>query len=87
MKQWLAIFAAVAFLALPGMVRASEETVIQPEANWSPTPPTPAHLMVPQERVVSTAQEQASDTPSRSTAALTDQDAQYKAVNATAHED
>jgi hypothetical protein len=87
MKQWLAIFAAVAFLALPSMVSASEETVIPPEANWSPTPPTPAHLMVPQERVVSTAQEQVSDAPRRSPAALSDQDAQYKAVNATAHED
>jgi hypothetical protein len=87
MKQWLAIFAAVAFLALPVMVSASDETEIPPEANWSPTPPAPAHLLVPQERVVSTAQEQASDTPRRLPAWLTNEDATYKAVNATMHDD
>jgi hypothetical protein len=87
MKQWLAIFAAVAFLALPVMVSADDGTVIPPEANWSPTPPTPAHLMVPQERVVSTAQEQASDAPRRSIPALSDEDSRYKAVNDTTRED
>jgi hypothetical protein len=86
-KQWMAIFAVVAFLGLPGMVSADDGTKIPPEANWSPTPPTPAHLMVPQERVVSAAQEQASDILRRSTAALSDQDAQYKAVSVTARED
>ena len=87
MKQWLAVVAAVAFLALPAMVSAGEETRIPPEANWNPIPPTPAHLMVSQERVVSTAQEQASDTPRRPVAALSDEDAEYQKVNATAHDD
>jgi hypothetical protein len=41
MRQWLAIFAAVVFLALPAIVSAGEESVIPPEANWSPTPSTP----------------------------------------------
>jgi hypothetical protein len=87
MKHWLMIFAAVASLALPAMVGASDETDIPPEANWTATPPTPAHLAVSQERVVSTAQEQASDTPRRSTAVATDNDAQYRAVDATLHDD
>jgi hypothetical protein len=38
MKRYLLIFAALALLALPVMVRA-EETVIPPEAHWTPIPP------------------------------------------------
>jgi hypothetical protein len=87
MKQWLAIFAAVAFLTLPAMVQASDETEIPPEANWSPTPPTPAHLVVSEQRVVSTAQEQASDTPRRATVRANNEDAKYQMVNSTVQDD
>ena len=38
MKRLLVIFAALALLALPVIVGA-QETVIPPEANWTPTPP------------------------------------------------
>jgi hypothetical protein len=38
MKQKLVALAMLALLALPLMVWA-EETVIPPEANWTPTPP------------------------------------------------
>lgn len=90
MKQWLAIVAAVAFLALPAMVSASDETIIPPEANWSSTPPASGLVAVPQKRVVSTEQEQATDI-SRPAAvrrgstpvALTPADAVYKAANET----
>jgi hypothetical protein len=89
MKQWLAVVAAMAFFALPVTVStADDDTSIPPEANWSPTAPTPAHLLVPEPRVVSTAQEQASDVsrsaaaqPSWGPLALTEQDAQYQRVN------
>jgi hypothetical protein len=87
MKQWMAIFAAAAFLALPVMVSAGDETIIPPEVNWSSTPPTPAHLMVPQERVVSTGQELGSDIPRRSIGALSSEDASYNAVNDTQNDD
>ena len=83
----MAIFVAAAFLALPIMVSAGDETIIPPEVNWSSTPPTPAHLMVPQERVVSTAQELASDMPRRSIGALSREDASYKAVTDTMNDD
>jgi hypothetical protein len=89
MKQWFAIVAAVAFFALPVMVSTADDDMsIPPEANWSPTPPTPAHLLSSERRVVSTAQEQASDVagpaavpPSRGPLALTAQDAQYQQIN------
>jgi hypothetical protein len=58
MKPWVAVLAAVAFFALPVMLStADDETNIPPEANWSPSPPAPAHLLVPEPRVVSTAQD------------------------------
>jgi hypothetical protein len=38
MKRKLMVLAMLAVLALPLMVRA-DETVIPPEANWTPTPP------------------------------------------------
>jgi hypothetical protein len=88
MKQWLAIVAAVAFLTLPAMVSAGEETIIPPEANWSPIPPTPAHLVVSQERVVSSMpqQAQASDNSWPSAGQATDEDSRYQAVNVTVHD-
>jgi hypothetical protein len=86
MKRWFAIVAAVACLALPVVGSASEETVIPPEANWSPTPPTPAHLVVSQERVASTPK-QASDNSWSSTTQASDEDSKYQAVNATTQDD
>jgi hypothetical protein len=90
MKQWLAMVAAVACLTVPVLVSANDDTIIPPEATWSPTPPTPAQVMVSQERVVSTAQAQASDVsrpaavqPSRRPLALTEHDAQYQLINRT----
>jgi hypothetical protein len=90
MKQWLAIVAAVAFLTVPAMVNADNETRMPPEANWSVTPGTPEVIAVPQPRVASTASEPAIDTGtvprSHSLVALTEADAQYKAVNETTME-
>jgi hypothetical protein len=86
MKQWLAVVVAMAFLTLPAMVSAGEETVIPSEANWSPIPPTPTHLVVPQERVVSTSK-QASDNSWPSTAQASDEDSKYQMVNATTQDD
>jgi hypothetical protein len=87
MKQWLAVFAAVAFLALPIMVSASEETTIPPEAPWSPNPPTPGLVAIPQKRVVSTEQKQASDTPRPMAVRVIDEDATYQMVNTTINGD
>jgi hypothetical protein len=91
MKQWLAIVAAVAFLALPIMVSADDDMSLPPEANWTPTPPASGLVAVPEKRVVSTEQEQATDSPrptavrqSSTSMALTPADAMYKAVNDTA---
>lgn len=90
MIRWIAMLAAVAFLALPIAVGAEGETVIPPEVTWSPTPATPELVAVTQPRVASTAAEQATDSGaalrSRLPVALTDQDAQYKAVNETTME-
>jgi hypothetical protein len=88
MKQWLAMAAAVVFLALPIMVSAEGETVIPPEVNWSPTPATPELVAVTQPRVASAIPEQAIDAALRSRlpVALTEADAQYKAVNETTME-
>lgn len=88
MKQWLAIVAAVAFLALPVMGSASEETIIPPEANWSPESPTPAPLVASQERIASSTskQRQASDSSWPSAVQATDEDSRYQAVNATVHD-
>lgn len=41
MRQYLAIFAMLAMLSIPFVAMAGEETVIPPEANWTPTPPMP----------------------------------------------
>jgi hypothetical protein len=91
MKQWLAILAAVAFLTLPAMVSADDETVIPPEANWSATPGTPEVVAVTQPRVVSTAPEQTIETGAASHSALSfsfnEQDARYRAANETAKEE
>jgi hypothetical protein len=38
MKHMIAVLAILAALALP-MMAVAEETVIPPEANWTPTPP------------------------------------------------
>jgi hypothetical protein len=71
-------------------VSAGEETVIPPEANWSATPGTPELVAVSQPRVASAAPEQALEgkaaQPLRPFLALTDADAQYKAVNDTTME-
>ena len=89
MKQWLAIVAAVAFLALPALAGA-DETRIPPEANWTATPGTPELVAVSQPRVVSSVPEPAAETGtvprSRLSFSLTDADTQYKAVNETAME-
>jgi hypothetical protein len=94
MKQWFAIVAAVLFLAMPAMASASEETVIPPEANWTPTPPASGRTAASDKRVVSTAQEQASDVSrpaavksSRGPLALTEHDSQYQMINRTVHDD
>ena len=91
MKQWLAIVAAVVFLALPVLVSAGEETVIPPEANWTPTPEFTGGSS---KRVVSIESEQASDLLRPAavrrhpvTLALTEEDATYQAVNRTVHDD
>jgi len=91
MKQWFAMLAAVAFLALPVMVSAGEDTPIPPEANWSATPELSAGSL---KQVVSTEPLQASDMPrsmvgkpSRGTLALSDEDATYQQVNRTVHDD
>jgi hypothetical protein len=88
MKQWFAIVAAVAFLALPVMGSA-DETKIPREANWSAVPPTPAHLVVSPERTASSTskQGQASDSPRAFGAQPNDEDAKYQAVNATTQDD
>lgn len=92
MKQWLAIGAAVVFLALPIMVSAGEDTVIPPGATWTPTPPASGLVAVSETRVVST--EQASDMSrpaamkaSRGPLALSAEDAAYQQVNSTVHDD
>jgi hypothetical protein len=94
MQQLMAIVAAVAFLALPGMVSAGDETRIPPEANWSPTPPASGLVEVPQEQVASTAYEQASDSPRPATMqarrgplSLSAAEAAYQRVNPTVHTD
>ena len=90
MTKWIAMLAAVAFLALPIAVGAEGETVIPPEVTWSPTPPTPEVVAVTQPRLASTAAEQGIDSGaalrSRLPVALTDHDALYKAVNETTME-
>jgi hypothetical protein len=89
MKQWFAIAAAVAFLVLPVMGSANDDTIIPPEANWSAEPPTPAHLVPSPERTASSTskQGQASDSPRPFSAQLSDEDAKYQAVNATTQDD
>ncbi|MGH8071267.1 MAG: hypothetical protein ACRERE_39765 [Candidatus Entotheonellia bacterium] len=94
MKQWLVIGAAVVFLALPVMVSAGEETVIPPEATWTPTPPTSGVVAESATRVVSTEPAQASDAlrpvavkAGRGPLALTEQDAAFQQVNRTVHDD
>ncbi|MGH8063839.1 MAG: hypothetical protein ACRERE_01115 [Candidatus Entotheonellia bacterium] len=91
MKQWLAMIAAVVFLALPVLVSAGEETVIPPEANWTPTPEFTGGSS---KRVVSVESEQASDLLRPAAVrrnpvphALTEEDATYQAVNKTVHDD
>jgi hypothetical protein len=90
MKRWFAMLAAVVVLTIPALVSAGEETVIPPEANWSATPGTPELVAVTQPRVASVATAQAVDlgvTPrSHAPVALTEADAQYKAVNETTME-
>lgn len=94
MKPWVAMVAAVVFLALPVIVSAGEDTRIPPEANWPPTPPTSGLVAVPQEQVVSTAHEQASDSPRpaamqarRGLLSLSAADAEYQRVNRMVHTD
>jgi hypothetical protein len=88
MKQWLAVLAVVGSLILPTMVSAdNDETDIPPEANWTPTPPTPAVIAVPEKRVVTTEQEQATDSPRPASVRrssplyLTEEDAKYQEVH------
>jgi hypothetical protein len=94
MRQWMAIVAAVAFLALPGMVGAGDETRIPPEANWTPTPPASGAVDIPQGQVASMAHEQASDSPrpvavqaTRGPLALSATETEYQRVNPTVHTD
>jgi hypothetical protein len=94
MKQWFAMLAAVAFLALPGLVSAGDETRIPPEANWNPTPPASGLVEVPQGQVASMAHEQASDSPRpaavqerRGPLSLSAIEAEYQRVNPTVHTD
>ena len=87
MRQWLAIVAAPAFLALPAMGSAGEETPIPPEANWSPVPATPEHLAVSQKRVASIAPEQASDILGPAAVQARGEDTQYRTVNTTVHDE
>jgi hypothetical protein len=94
MKQWLAIVAALGFLAVPIMVSAGEETRIPPEANWTPTPPASGLVAESETRVVSTEPSQASDIPrpaavrqSRTSFSLSEEDAKYQTVNRTVHDD
>jgi hypothetical protein len=90
MKQWLAILAAVAFLTLPAMLNASDDTSIPPEANWSPIPSTPEVVTVAQPRLASSLPTQLADmgavSPSSPSFSFTAEDAYYKAVNATTKE-
>jgi hypothetical protein len=39
MRRYLAFFAVLAMLSMPLVASAGEETIIPPEANWTPTPP------------------------------------------------
>jgi hypothetical protein len=94
MQQWMAIVAAMAFLALPVMVSAGDETRIPPEANWSPTPPASGLVETPQEQVASIAHGQASDSPrpanmqaTRGPLSLSATEAEYQRVNPTVHTD
>ena len=93
-QRWMAIVAAAAFLALPGMVSAGDETRIPPAANWSPTPPASGPGTVSQERMVSTPHEQASDSPRPATMqerrgplSLSAAEAEYQRVNPSVHTD
>jgi hypothetical protein len=83
MKQWLAMFAVVAFLMMPVLVSANDDTKIPPEANWSATPPTPGVTALSQPRVVSTEQAQASDSVRSALQQAKDEDAKYQQVNRT----
>jgi hypothetical protein len=58
MKRVLAMVAILGVLVVPVLVSAEGETVIPPEANWTPTPPTPPLVAVEQPRTVSTPHEQ-----------------------------
>ena len=94
MKQWFAIVAAVLFFAVPAIVSAGEETVIPPEATWTPTPPASGLVAESATRVVSTEPAQASDVPrpaaakpGRGPLALSAADAAYQQVNSTVHDD
>ena len=56
MKRVFALLVVLGLLIVPGLVRADDETIIPPEANWSATPPTPPLVAVEQPRTVSTPQ-------------------------------
>ena len=58
MKRVLAMLAILGVLVVPVLVSAEGETVIPPEAKWTPTPPTPPLVAVEQPRTASTPQEQ-----------------------------
>jgi hypothetical protein len=58
MRRVLAMLAVLGVLVVPVLVSAEGETRIPPEANWSPTPPTPPLVAVDQPRTASTAQDQ-----------------------------
>jgi hypothetical protein len=94
MQQWMAIVAAVVFLALPGMASAGDETRIPREANWTPTPPASGQVNIPEGQVASMAHEQASDSPRpvtvqapRGPLSLSAAEAEYQRVNPTVHTD
>jgi len=94
MKQWFAIGAAVLFFAMPAIVSAGEETVIPPEATWTPAPPASGLVAESATRVVSTEPVQASDIPrpvaaqpSRGPLALSAADAAYQLVNSRFHDE
>jgi hypothetical protein len=88
MKQWLTILAVVGSLILPVVVSADKDDPAG--GSWSSTSSTPKQSTVPEKRVVTTEQGQATDSPRpaamRPTGPLylTEEDAKYQSVNDTA---
>jgi hypothetical protein len=69
------------------MVSAGGESRVPPEMSWTPTPPVSGRITASETQVVSTAQQQVSDIPRAVAVPASDEDAMYRLVNATAHDD